>query len=525
MQPDGTQEKNDFAGGMMGKDLFENLFIFEMANNHMGDVEHGMRIINEVAEAARRYPFTYAVKFQYRDLDTFIHPQYKSRMDIKYVKRFMETRIPEKDQRRLRDEVKQLGLMAVCTPFDEPSVDLIEKHEYDVIKIASCSFTDWPLLERIAETGKPIIASTAGASLDDIDKVVLFLEHRKKKFCIMHCIGEYPTQDENLQLNQIDLLRQRYPAVMVGYSTHEAPDNTDAIQMAIAKGATVFERHVAVETGQYGINAYSSTPEQISRWLASAHRAFRMCGVSGKRFEGTAKERRDLRGLQRGVFAKSPLRKGMKVDSSNTFFAIPNLEKQLVANEMSKYAEYIAEKDLEVNQPVFREDMQTTDLRGKVLHVIRQVRDILMVSRVALPDKLEMELSHHYGIDRFEECGATIINCINREYCKKLIVLLPGQKHPVHYHRKKEETFHVLYGDLTVNLAGEVRDCKTGDMIIVERGTRHDFCSHGGAIFEEISTTHYRDDSYYADESILGNKCRKTALTFWSDWLCAADLN
>jgi len=508
----------------MEKDLFKNLFIFEMANNHMGDVDHGLRIINEMAVVALRYPFRYAVKFQYREIDSFIHPEYRDRTEFKYVKRFKETRIMEKDQRRLRDEVKRLGLLAVCTPFDEPSVDAIERHEYDVIKIASCSFTDWPLLERIVKTDMPIIASTAGAALDDIDKVVSFLEHRKKNFCIMHCVGEYPTKNENLQLNQIDLLRQRYPNVTVGYSTHEPPDNTDAIKMAIAKGARVFERHVAIKTEKYDINAYSSTPSQISNWLASAQEAIGMCGISGKRFAGTEKERRDLRGLQRGVFVKNPIKKGMKIASSNSFFAIPNLEGQLVANDMSKYAEYIAEKDFGTNQPVLLGDVKITNLREKVLYIVRQIRDILLKSRIALPDKLEMELSHHYGIERFEECGAAIINCINREYCKKLIILLPGQKHPVHYHRRKEETFHVLYGDVTVNLAGTVKDWKTGDMIIVERGMKHDFSSRQGAIFEEISTTHYKDDSFYDDENIAGNKQRKTALTFWSDWLYGAEL-
>lgn len=508
----------------MGEELFNNLFIFEMANNHMGDVEHGLRIIKEIAVVARNYPFRYAIKFQYRDLDTFIHPEYKERTDLKYVKRFLETRISETDRLRLRDEVKSLGFVAICTPFDEPSVAAIEKHGYDVIKIGSCSFTDWPLLERIVKADKPIIASTAGASLDDIDKVVMFFEHRKKKFCIMHCVGEYPIKNENLQLNQIRLLKMRYPDVPVGYSTHESPDNMDAIKMAIAMGAVVFERHVGVKTEKYDINAYSSTPEKVSKWLASAQEAITMCGVSGKRFEGTEKERSDLRGLRRGVFAKARIRQGERIDSSNTFLAIPNLDAQIVANELSKYSEYIATKDLNINQPVLATDVSMVDLRGQVLQIIRQVRDILLASKIMLPDKLEMELSHHYGIDKFAEWGATIINCVNREYCKKLIILLPGQKHPVHYHKRKEETFHILYGDVTVNVAGTTKSNRNGEMIIVERETKHSFGSEMGGIIEEISTTHYKDDSIYDDVSIWNNKNRKTEMTFWSDWLYTSDL-
>ena len=509
----------------MDEELFNHLFIFEMANNHMGDIDHGMRIINEMALVARKYPFRCAIKFQYRDLDTFIHPEFKERKDLKYVKRFLETRISDADRKRLRDEVKRLGLVAICTPFDEASVDTIERHEYEVIKIGSCSFTDWPLLERIVKADKPIIASTAGASLDDIDKVVSFFEHRKKKFCIMHCVGEYPIKDENLQLNQIRLLKMRYPNIPVGYSTHESPDNMDAIKIAVAMGAAVFERHVAIRTEKYDVNAYSSTPEQVSKWLASAQAAITMCGVSGKRFEGTEKERSDLRGLRRGVFVRRPVKKGERIDSSNTFLAIPNLDGQFVANEMSKYSEYIAQKNLEMNEPVLAGDVEMVNLRSQVLGIVRQVRDILLASRIALPDRLEMELSHHYGLNKFGEWGATIINCINREYCKKLIIVLPGQKHPVHYHKRKEETFHILYGDVAVDVAGNAKRNKNGEMIIVERGAKHSFGSETGAIIEEISTTHYKDDSFYDDASILNNQNRKTGLTFWSDWLYKADLN
>jgi quercetin dioxygenase-like cupin family protein len=170
-------------------------------------------------------------------------------------------------------------------------------------------------------------------------------------------------------------------------------------------------------------------------------------------------------------------------------------------------------------------DVIFVNLRGKVLGIIRQVRDILAASRIALPDRLEMELSHHYGLETFSEWGATIINCINREYCKKLIIMLPGQNHPLHYHKRKEETFHILYGDVVVNVGGTTKKNKNGEMIIVERETKHSFGSPTGAIIEEISTTHYKDDSYYEDRNILDNQNRKTGLTFWSDWLYKSDLN
>jgi N-acetylneuraminate synthase len=95
----------------------------------------------------------------------------------------------------------------------------------------------------------------------------------------------------------------------------------------------------------------------------------------------------------------------------------------------------------------------------------------------------------------------------------------------MHHHKKKEETFHVIYGDVTINLDGEEKAYRAGDMVVVERGVKHSFRSDNGAIFEEISTTHYKDDSFYEEEEILLNKDRKTEMTFWADWLYKTTLS
>lgn len=504
---------------MVNKDIFQNLFIFEMANNHMGDVEHGLRIIREIQGISKEFNFNFGFKLQYRNLDTFIHPDFKGRKDIKYVKRFEETRLKEAELKILKDEIKNLGFIAICTPFDENSVDLIEKHDFDIIKIGSCSFNDWPLLERIVKTDKPIILSLGGVSLESMDKVVVFFEHRKKAFCLMHCVSKYPTLKENIQLNQIDFIRTRYPNIPIGYSTHEEPGNLDAIKIAMAKGASVFERHVGIANGIYKLNKYSSTPEQIEKWLLSAEKAFKMCGFSNKVRYVPDKENDDLRKLKRGIFAKSLIAKGKRIDSSNIFLAIPNVKSQLLADDLSKYAEFISKKEVNKNEPIMFLDVEASNLRDKVLQIINKLKDILIESKISLPDKVDFELSHHYGIDNFENCGAAIINCINREYCKKIIIMLPEQGHPIHYHKKKEETFHILYGDICLNLNGIENEYKSGDMIIIERGMKHSFNSKNGAVFEEISTTHFAEDSYYDDEKIIKNKNRKTEMTFWSDWL------
>ena len=157
---------------------FNNLVIFEMANNHQGSVEHGLEIIRLLGEAARKHHINAAVKFQYRDLDTMIHPDYKDRTDVKHIPRFLSTRLTSDQFYTMVSAVREEGMLTMCTPFDEKSVDLCMDHGIDIIKIASCSATDWPLLEKVAETGRPVIISSGGKTFLDMDKIYNFLMHR-----------------------------------------------------------------------------------------------------------------------------------------------------------------------------------------------------------------------------------------------------------------------------------------------------------------------------------------------------------
>jgi sialic acid synthase SpsE/quercetin dioxygenase-like cupin family protein len=493
------------------------LFIFEMANNHMGDVSHGMRIIRELKEACKGFDFRFAVKLQYRDLPGLIHPDFRSRNDLKFVKRFSETALGWDDYRRLKEAIVEHGFLAVCTPFDEPSVDKVVEHGFDYLKIASCSLTDWPLAEKVATTHLPLIVSTAGESFENIDRVISFYQHRDRKVSVMHCVGEYPTADANVQLNQIDLLKRRYSNVEVGFSTHEAPEELAAVMMAIAKGATLFEKHVGVPTERYKLNTYSASPAQVRLWLEAARRAVVMAGVEDRRHESSKGELGTLSELRRGVYARRPIASGSVIGNEDLFYAIPAGSGQLTANDLSKYTEYRALRSFAPNDPLLSKEVASTDTRSLVHGIIRDVKALLKTSAAIVPTQLELEISHHYGIERFREAGSAMITVINREYCKRLLIMLPGQWHPEHWHTLKDETFHILYGEIDLVLGGERRRCVQNDIIVIQRGVKHEFRSSTGAVIEEVSSTHSKDDSGYTDPVIGRNIERKTYVTNWMD--------
>ena len=93
-------------------------------------------------------------------------------------------------------DIKNSGLLSCCTPFDEESVDIIREMDFDLVKIASCSAKDWPLIEKAVKINKPIVCSTGGLKIDEIDDLVSFFDHKGCDFSLMHCVSIYPTPIE-----------------------------------------------------------------------------------------------------------------------------------------------------------------------------------------------------------------------------------------------------------------------------------------------------------------------------------------
>ncbi|MFQ5699986.1 MAG: D-lyxose/D-mannose family sugar isomerase [Myxococcota bacterium] len=495
---------------------FRELFVLDLANNHQGSVDHGRAVIRSVAEVVEKHDVRAAIKFQFRQLETFIHPDHREHSDLKYIQRFRSTRLERGEFQALLNDVRATGLLAACTPFDEESLGVIAEMDFDLIKVASCSATDWPLLERIADTGKPVICSTGGLTLHDIDRVVSFFQHRAVHFALMHCVAIYPTPDERLCLHQIRTLRERFPDVPIGWSTHESPGDTVPVGVALALGAELFERHVGLATDEVNLNAYSSTPEELSAWLAAHARAKILLGPVA-RPASAPEEREALAGLQRGIYARGPIRAGARIDRGQVYFAMPWNEGQLASGAWREGI--TARGAIERDAPLLRAHLQIPDEPESLVlkRAVHEAKALLNEARIAIGHEFKVEFSHHYGVPGFRETGAIIIECINREYCKKLVLQLPGQSHPSHYHARKEETFQVLYGVLRCRVGGIAHELHPGESVLVLPGVWHSFSTETGVVFEEVSTTHYNDDSFYEDKRInhMQRAERKTVVDHW----------
>ena len=319
--------------------IFEDLFILEMANNHYGKLERGLKIVREYSRLVRFNNVRAAIKFQLRDVDSFIHRDFRERTDLRYVKKTIDTQMPRASFVALAEAIKKAGCIPMATPFDEKSVEFCTELAVPIIKLASSDVNDWVLIERIAKTRKPVICSTGGTSLKDLDDLVTFFENRNIPLAINHCVSLYPCEESDLELNQIDFLRKRYPNHIIGLSTHEYQDWDASMHIAYAKGARTFERHIDIDDEGIPISPYCSVPSQIDSWFKAYRRAKSMCGGSSDtRRNVSDAEAKYLNGLVRGVYARKDLPAGHVIQQENVerdlYLAIPLQKGQISCREL-----------------------------------------------------------------------------------------------------------------------------------------------------------------------------------------------
>lgn len=320
---------------MNARDIFEDLFVLEMTNNHQGSVDRGIQIIREHSRVVRFNNVRAAIKLQFRNVDTFVHKDFAERQDIYYIKRINDSRLTRDEYAVLVENIKKSGCIPMATPFDEKSVDLCVEFEMPIIKVASADCNDWMLLEKIATTRRPVIVSTGGVSLKDLDDLVKFFLHRNIPLALNHCVAAYPTEDHEMELNQIDYLQNRYPQLTIGLSTHEFHDWSSSMFIAYGKGVRLHERHIDIDSDGFQVAKYSSLPGQVDTWFKAFNKARQMCGTSRyERRMPIEKEVAYLDSYVRGAYARHDLQVGQTITEADLYLAIPLQKGQLSTREL-----------------------------------------------------------------------------------------------------------------------------------------------------------------------------------------------
>ncbi|WP_421791060.1 pseudaminic acid synthase [Hyphobacterium sp.] len=241
--------------------------IAEVSGNHNKDLSKALKMIEVAADCGAD-----AVKFQTYTADSLTLPSVKPDFQIttgtwagwNLHQLYQEAATPYDWFPALFDHGRALGITVFSSPFDNDAVDLLEGLEAPAYKIASNEFTDWPLIRRTVQTGKPVILSTGTATLEEIDVTVAFLEREGiTEFALLHCVSAYPAPIDSARMRNITALRERFP-VPIGFSDHTL-DITAPI-VATSLGASIIEKHFVLDRSEGGPDSsFAIEPEELRR--------------------------------------------------------------------------------------------------------------------------------------------------------------------------------------------------------------------------------------------------------------------
>ena len=256
------------------------LFIAEVSANHLGSLERARQIVIEAAKAgATAVKFqTYTADTMTLDIDDFkVSDDHELWGGRRLYSLFHEAHTPWEWHKAIFDRAKEKGIIAFSTPFDETAVDFLETLDVPAYKIASFENTDWILLKKIAQTGKPVIMSTGVTNLSDLDESVRRLrQFGCNDIILLKCTSTYPATPENSNIVTIPNMSKIFNC-QVGLSDHTM--GIGASVAAIALGARVIEKHFTLRRADGGVDsAFSMEPEEFKLLVKETEAAFLSLG-------------------------------------------------------------------------------------------------------------------------------------------------------------------------------------------------------------------------------------------------------
>jgi sialic acid synthase SpsE/sugar phosphate isomerase/epimerase/CBS domain-containing protein len=224
--------------------------IAEIGLNHNGDLAIAKRLVDVAAEAGAD-----AVKFQKRKLtETYrqeiIDQPRHGEQGLQYiVPLLIEFELSDDAFRDLYEYCRARDITFMCTPWDRASVDFLESMELAGYKIGSPDMTNFPLIEYVVATGKPLLMSTGMSTEDEIRRTLAFLDEKRAEYALFHCVSTYPAAPEEINLRFMQTLKE-WSGRPVGYSGH---DTGISISLAaVAMGARMLERHLTLDRTMRG---------------------------------------------------------------------------------------------------------------------------------------------------------------------------------------------------------------------------------------------------------------------------------
>lgn len=293
-----------------------NFLIAEISGNHCGNFINAKKLIL----LAKKSGFD-AVKFQTYTPATMTLNSDKKWFKIKsglwkgynFWDLYENAHTPYEWHLKLFNYAKKIGIVCFSTPFDETAVDLLERLDCPFYKIASFEMNHIPLIKKVARTKKIVLISTGMANLEEIDLTYSTAKaNGAKEVILLYCVSNYPSKLEDFNFNNIKILKDRYKC-RVGFSDHS--NNNRAVEYAIAAGAEVVEKHLALEDQSKSLDiSFSLKGKKIKEYIDVARSAYK---VVSKNYFFVNKLEYKNKIFRRSLYATRNILKGEKFSKNN----------------------------------------------------------------------------------------------------------------------------------------------------------------------------------------------------------------
>jgi sialic acid synthase len=247
--------------------------VAEIGHNHQGEVEKAKQLIQSAHEWGVN-----AVKLQKRSNRTLYTQAYYDMPydnELSFGRTYGEHRealeFDRDEYRELQRYAGEVGVTLFATAFDFESADLLAELDMPAFKFASGDLKNTPLQRRVASFGKPMFLSTGGGTMEDIERAVDTIARINDQLCILQCTAAYPADVEDLNLDVITALRERFPEFVIGLSDHQSGIAMSVV--AYMLGARVIEKHFTLDHALKGRDhAFSLMPDGMRRLVRDLRR-------------------------------------------------------------------------------------------------------------------------------------------------------------------------------------------------------------------------------------------------------------
>jgi pseudaminic acid synthase len=289
--------------------------IAEMSGNHNQSLDRALAIVAAAAKAG-----AHAIKLQTYTADTMTVPGAYTIEDSNSLWNgrelhdlYKEAYTPWEWHKPIFDRAKELGILAFSSPFDESAVDFLESLNVPCYKIASFENTDWPLLRKVAATGKPVIMSSGVSQLSDLDESVRLLRSSGcTDLVVLKCTSTYPATPQTSHINTIPHMRELFKCT-IGLSDHTMGVGVSVA--AVALGARVIEKHFTISRADGGVDsAFSLEPDELKSLVVETERAFQALGQVN--FGVQKAEEKSLK-FKRSLFVVKDVKEGDQFTKEN----------------------------------------------------------------------------------------------------------------------------------------------------------------------------------------------------------------